>query len=84
MANELRALSRARGMWNHLAHDSTVPGSARWALLRGATTVSGRKNTKHDADELHVWLSAQPTVRLVELIWGRAQGDDRFVLAAID
>ena len=65
-------------MWNHLAHDSTVPGSARWALLRGATTVSGRKNTKHDADELHVWLSAQPTDRLVELIWDQAQGDDRF------
>jgi hypothetical protein len=33
-------------MWNHLAHDSTVPGSARWALLRGATTVSGRKDTR--------------------------------------
>ncbi len=65
-------------MWNHLAHDSTVPGSARWALLRGAAMVSGRKNTKHDADELHVWLSAQPTDRLVELIWDQAQGDDRF------
>src|SRR5438105_12893195 len=32
----------------------------------------------HDADELHVWLSAQPTDRLVELIWDQAQGDDRF------
>jgi hypothetical protein len=65
-------------MWNHLAHDSTVPVSARWALLGRATKVSGRKDTKPDADELHVWLSAQPTDRLVELIWDQAQGDDRF------